>query len=156
MELEKAKKIADEIVSRLRPYCDAIAIAGSIRRKRPWVNDIDVVLIPNNQGQIIFQLMQMGGLFKLAGKKLLRYQMPEITVDIYLATSDTWATLLLIRTGSKAHNIRLAKLARARGLKLHADGTGLTRNGDRIAGDNEARIFQALGLRYLEPEERET
>jgi len=155
MELKEAQRIAEGIKSRLTPYCDAIAIAGSIRRKRPLVNDIDLVLIPNNQGQLVYQLMELGGAPKLAGNKLIRVEMPVITVDIYVATSYTWSTLLLIRTGSKAHNIRLAKLAKRLGLKLHADGTGLTRNGDRIAGDTEASIYRALGLRYLEPEERE-
>ena len=155
MELLKAQTIAEGIKSQLAPYCERIEIAGSIRRQRPEVKDIDLVLIPNNQGQLIYQLMQMMGAPKLAGNKLIRCQMPAIAVDIYVATPETWASLLLIKTGSAKHNIKLASLAKAKGLKLHADGTGVTKNGDRIAGDTEESIFQALGLPYLPPEQRE-
>ncbi|MBN1366607.1 MAG: hypothetical protein JW967_01600 [Dehalococcoidales bacterium] len=83
------------------------------------------------------------------------------SVDFYIATPETWATLLLIRTGSREHNIKLCSLARQKGMKLHADGSGLFRVSllesepdERIAGDTEDSIFKALGLPYQEPEER--
>jgi len=91
----------------------------------------------------------------------MRCQLPGILIDVYIAAPTTWATLLLIRTGSKAHNIRLCSRARDRGMKLHADGSGLFRLADcedtevRVAGDTEESIFAALGLPYYRPEERE-
>jgi len=154
-ELAKAEAIAQGIVDRLERYCWRIEIAGSIRRKRPLVHDIDLVAILNNQNQVVGQLMNMGGSLKLAGEKLIRLQLPEIQVDLYIATRETWATLLLIRTGSTAHNKKLCTLAIHKGMKLHADGSGLTRDGDRIAGDTEESIFHALGLEYVPPERRE-
>ena len=100
MELLKAQTLAEALKNQLKPYCERIEIAGSIRRKRPLVKDIDLVLIPSNQGRFIFILWQMLGAPKLAGKRLIRCQMPDITLDIYVATPESWATLLLIRTGS--------------------------------------------------------
>ena len=154
-ELAKAEAIAQGIVDRLKPYSDRIEIAGSIRRKRSLVHDIDLVLIPFYQNQLVQELMAMGGSLKLAGEKLIRLQLPEIQVDLYIATRETWATLLLIRTGSTAHNRKLCTMAIYRGMKLHADGSGLTRDGERIAGDTEESIFHALGLEYVPPERRE-
>ena len=48
MELEKARAIASEVVKRLSPYCQRIEVAGSVRRKKAQVNDIDLVLIPSD------------------------------------------------------------------------------------------------------------
>ncbi len=167
MELEKAQLLAEPIVQRLKPHCSKIVVAGSIRRKRPFVHDIDLVCIPSSQGQFIAEVQSMGKV-ELAGKKLVRCQTGEIMLDIYIAAPETWATLLLIRTGSKRHNIMLCALAKRQGMILHADGTGLFRPGasaiygppalgadERIAGDTEASIFEALGLAYVPPEGRE-
>ena len=49
MELEKAKVIANIVVKALEPFCDKIEIVGSIRRQKPTVKDIDLVLIPRDQ-----------------------------------------------------------------------------------------------------------
>jgi DNA polymerase (family 10) len=167
MQLEKARAIADEIVSQLKPFCSKIEIAGSIRRRKSIVKDIDLVCIPSQTGQFICALQKMG-LIKMGGKKLIRvelqYGYPEgLMLDIYIATAETWATLLLIRTGSTAHNIKLCRLALQKGLKLHADGSGLFKieaqgcEGKEVlvANESEEQIFTALGLPYVSPEGRE-
>lgn len=164
MNLEMASSIAGLIVEKLKPYCEKIEIAGSIRRKKGWVHDIDIVAVPSNQGHFAYALQQIGKI-KMGGHKLIRCEMPEgLSIDVYVATPETWATLLLIWTGSKKHNIMLCKEASRQGKKLHADGSGLfslhaegceTMRERRIAGDTEESIFQALGMRYKKPEERE-
>ena len=52
MDLGEAQKIANEVVNQLSPYCDKVEIAGSIRRQKPTVNDIDIVLIPRDLGNL--------------------------------------------------------------------------------------------------------
>ncbi|GAI97127.1 unnamed protein product, partial [marine sediment metagenome] len=100
------------------------------------------------------ELTKMGQL-KMSGAKILRLMVGSIGVDIYVADEHTWATLLLIRTGSAGNNIRLSTLAKKRGWHLAASGDGLfDENGQRIAGDTEESIYQALGLHYREPKER--
>ena len=154
MELEFAKKLAAELIAELTPVTTRIEVAGSIRRQRPAVRDIDLVLIPKNQGLLDNKLRELGCQF--GGPKIRRLVYKGALVDIYIATPETWATLLLIRTGSTRHNVYLCKRARAKGWQLKADGQGLLdARGNRIAGDSEESIFQALELHYVPPEERE-
>jgi len=154
MELERAQKIAEGIVGGLEQYCERIEVAGSVRRGKPTVRDIDLVVIPRDRDALDHRLMQLGKL-KMAGLKIVRVRMEEITLDVYYATPETWATLLLIRTGSAENNIRLATLAKKKGWHLAAAGDGLfNEKGERIAGDSEESIFEALGLPYQAPEER--
>ena len=154
MELGKAKVIANIVVKALEPYCDRIEIAGSIRRQKPMVKDIDLVLIARDRWNLDLALMRMGN-YKMSGKKITRVEMDAIPLDVYFATPETFATLLLIRTGSKENNIRLCSLAKKRGWHLAASGDGLfNQNWERIAGDTELSIYNALGLPYQRPEER--
>lgn len=82
--------------------------------------------------------------------------MKDIDLDVYFATEEIWATLLLIRTGSKKSNIRLATAAKRKDWRLAASGDGLfNEDNERIAGDTEQSIFEALGIHYLEPWERD-
>lgn len=154
MELERAQKIADEVVKRLSPYCRRIEIAGSIRRRKATVNDIDLVLIPSDLWNLQHEIMGLGQV-KMSGTKIMRVTVNSAQVDIYVASEETWATLLLIRTGSKENNIRLATLAKRKGWHLAASGDGLfNENGQRIAGDSEESIYEALNLPWQRPEER--
>ena len=153
MKLERARSIADEVIKRLSPYCQRIGVAGSVRRQKPMVNDIDLVLIPNDLWSLHGELMKLGQL-KMSGQKIMRVMIGNTQVDIYIADETTWATLLLIRTGSKDSNIRLCSLAKKKGWHLAASGDGLFNTGERIAGDTEESIYEALGLPYQEPWER--
>ncbi|KKM14593.1 hypothetical protein LCGC14_1704550 [marine sediment metagenome] len=162
MELAQAQKTADSAVERFRPSCTKIEVAGSVRRRRPFVNDIDIVLIPTDRYALDRVLMEMAVEFtgspklKIAGPKIARVLYRGIYLDIYYATAETFPTLLLIRTGSRRHNVSLAFRAKDKGWRLHASGDGLFDADDqRIAGDTEESIFETLGLPYKAPEKRE-
>jgi len=159
--LERACATAEAIIKRLEPYCKKkvdgtpyIQVVGSIRRRRPWVNDIDIVLVPSNLWDLHQEVKRLGEA-RAAGSKIMRVVVGDIQVDIYVAEPETWATLLLIRTGSAENNIRLCSRAKNMGWHLHADGSGLfNEKGEKIAGDTELSIYNALGLKYQRPEER--
>ena len=154
MELGRAKTIAEEVIKRLSPYCQRIEIAGSVRRNKPTVRDIDLVLIPSDPWNLSYEIMRLGT-SHMGGDKLKRVDYNGTQIDLYYADDKTWATLLLIRTGSKENNIRLATLAKKKGWHLAANGDGLfNEKGERIAGDSEQSIYEALGLAYREPWER--
>lgn len=154
MELEQAQKIADEVLRRLSPYCSRVEVAGSVRRRKPYPRDIDLVLIPSDPWNLSHEIAGLGPV-SLKGDKLKRVNYNGVQVDIYYSTPETWATLLLIRTGSAENNIRLASLAKKRGWHLAASGDGLfNERGERIAGDTERSIYDALGVPWQEPEER--
>jgi DNA polymerase (family 10) len=156
MELATGIVLSNEVVGRLKPYCkpNRIVVVGSIRRKKPTVHDIDIVLIPSDGWNLLSEIKKLGYLSKNGPKlKTVRYKYAQ--VDLYIGTEEIWATLLLIRTGSAENNIRLCSLAKSKGWKLEADGDGLfDESGRRLAGDTEESIYQALGLPYQKPEQR--
>ncbi|MBA7693801.1 hypothetical protein ES703_102390 [subsurface metagenome] len=82
MELERAQRTAEAVVKRLSPYCkkDKIAVAGSVRRKKPQVRDIDLVLIPNDLWDFHAELTKLGSL-KMSGKKIMRVMRSDIQVS---------------------------------------------------------------------------
>ena len=155
--------IANDLKSKLEPHCepDRCMIVGSLRRECAIVHDIDIVLSPLPGQLLPFQSMQLAyimgeGWQYLKGKeKIINGLYWDIPVDLYFATQEQWWTLVVIRTGSKEHNIKLCSRAKARGMKLHADGSGIEReDGTYLVPDGEEDIFGILGLAYLEPKDR--
>lgn len=141
-------------INRLKPHCKEIEVVGSIRRQKPEVRDIDFVLIPSNAGQLSQEIDRLGPPI-MDGEKLRRINYNGTQVDIYYATPQTWATLLLIRTGSKENNIRLCSRARRLGMKLKANGDGIIgKDGQLIPIESEKQIYDILKLPYQEPWER--
>lgn len=156
MDLVPASKIADEVMERLAPSCSRKLVVGSIRRQKPRVKDVDIVVIPRNQGQLAVALRDLGQKIK-AGPLIYSCTFKGIQIDVYIATEQTWVTLVLIRTGSKEHNIKMCQQAQKQGLKLHANGSGLTLANGEPWGEvpqSEKDIFAALELPYLEPKDR--
>jgi DNA polymerase (family 10) len=165
MKLEEAEQLANQIVQSIKHLCDPehIMVVGSIRRRRPEVKDIDIVLIPQNwMWNTIIQTLKTNWKAEVieAGQELARLKFPTRTtsepvqVDIYQARPETWGVLLLIRTGSIEHNIKLCSRARAMNMMLSAK-KGVIKNGKVIASRTEEEIFQALGMSFVEPEKRE-
>ena len=159
MKLQEAKTIAQTVKKVLTPYCDRIEIAGSIRRGKPIVHDINIVLIEKPESALIIPPSLLATIVAITlngGKiKRLHYGDADINIDIYTATPASWSTLLLIRTGSKENNIRLAIAAKRKGWQLKANGDGLFNNhGDRITGDTEQSIYQVLDIPYQKPYDR--
>lgn len=166
LPLGSAKLIAFSIVEQLKNYCEKIEVVGSIRRKRPYVGDIDIVLIPHhgcmdNIKDICLGFHPIFGDFDAPkwGERMASFIYKENTgVDLYFADAYSWPYIKLIRTGSAQHNIFLCSHAKSKGLYLAADGSGLFKTRlktDRVRVDEESDIFKELGLNWKEPEERE-
>jgi len=154
MRLRDAEALVTRVLAVVGPYCERVQVAGSVRRKRPEVHDIDIVLIPKplHLASIVKALDPEKAL--LQGPKLTRLLVEGVQVDLYVATPETWGAILLIRTGSPEHNIRLCSIARSRGMKLSA-ARGVIKEGRVVASRTEEEIFQALGIDYVPPENRE-
>ncbi|MGH9877425.1 MAG: hypothetical protein ACRD5H_07285 [Nitrososphaerales archaeon] len=154
MKLEQATKLAEDLKNYFQPISHRIEIAGSIRRKMAEVNDIDIVLIPDDWTDFELSVNSILKNVTLNGKKIKRGLYKDVIVDLYIADKDTFDTLLFIRTGSAEHNIRLTTLAKKKGWKLHASGLGLTNEKNEIIARTETEIFDKLVIPYLPPEER--
>lgn len=171
MNLARAQSIAEKIRSELAGFCTRVEIAGSIRRRRPQVNDIDLVLEPRpGQVETIKARCEARCTRVTDGDKISiwRLRLPDneiIQLDLYFTeprTSDLFNTtpanfgsVLLCRTGSKEHNIfmveQAAKLGRCwRPMLGVFDDSGLC-----LASETEEEIFQALNLDFIPPERRE-
>jgi DNA polymerase/3'-5' exonuclease PolX len=172
-----ALDIANGFINQISAACERIEIVGSIRRQKIAVNDIDLLLIPRfiqmddetlfgdpyQENQLDKQLSQLCQRYDLAldsnGSKIKRFLKTvdgdTIPIDLYIATEQTWWTLLLIRTGSRNHNIKLARRAMELNMHLKADGSGLLTPVGSLSIHSEEEIFQLLKLEYRLPEERE-
>ncbi|GAH36680.1 unnamed protein product, partial [marine sediment metagenome] len=73
MELERARVIANIVVKAIAPYCQKIEVAGSIRRRKPIVKDIDLVVIARDRWNLDLALMRMGN-YKMSGMKIARVE----------------------------------------------------------------------------------
>ncbi len=155
MKLKEAIEASERFIPLIHPACDRIQVTGSIRRGKAEVKDVDLVGIENtdglaNLGQIITTL----GEVHMNGAKIKRLTWLGVNIDIYITTPEDFATMLLIRTGSKENNVRLCM--RARDLGMHLAGAGLfNAQSQRIGGDTEESIYAALDLPYQEPKDRE-
>lgn len=171
MKLEKARAIAGELKELLAPACEKIEIAGSIRRRKPEVGDIELLCIPRFEEGIdllertlgYFMLRQVfdyrrdkrGRITYGPQNKLLVHKPSGIGVDIFSTTEGCWAVAMVVRTGGKATNIEISTRAKERGLRFHAYGRGFTRaDSSELVCRSEQDVFRAVGLRYLEPWER--
>ena len=84
-----------------------------------------------------------------------RFSFPSgLQGDVYRARPETWGVILLIRTGSKEHNVKLCTLARSKGLMLSAS-QGVIENHNIVACRTEEGIFSALSMKFVEPKDRE-
>jgi DNA polymerase (family 10) len=178
MELKEAKFLAATVCNVLEPFCERVAIAGSIRRGKAEVNDIDIVALPKAvdlpgglcgivkvdpstvwKNLVPKALLKWGLKMEASGQELLRLNFPltHLQVDVYRARAETWGVILLVRTGSKEHNVKLCTLARSKGLKLSAAEGVVSQDGfgQIIASKTEEEIFAALGLAFVEPKDRE-
>ena len=162
--------VARRIIEELRPASHCIEIAGSLRRGSATVHDIDIVLMPQRPSdyfalgdelpldQILRHLVERGSLTEVRGKEKIKCFLAAktgIPVDLYIATPETWTTLLLIRTGSKEHNIKLAQRARELGMKLRASGDGIEGGSGRLLRvSTEEELFSILQVPYIPAEGR--
>src|ERR1035437_601929 len=157
-----AHAVADKLAAELVSTTAQIEIAGSLRRKKPFVHDIDMVVLPSGDGSAfkvaLETLMQRGSLTQIRdGDKIKVFMAAKtgIPIDIYIASRETFATLLLIRTGSKEHNIKLALRARELRMKLRASGDGIEdAEGAVLRIGSEEEIFRLLDMPFAAPEQR--
>lgn len=163
ISLVRAKDRAKEFCDWIQSYCSKFMVVGSIRRQRPEVNDVDIVAIPNLGGAVSIlewakspRGADAGVRLLKVGKTGMQFIFQGVQVDLYLATPETWWTLVIIRTGSASHNVKMCIEAKNKGWVLHVDGRGLyDGHNRRIEFNSEEEFFEKLGLPYKFPEERE-
>jgi DNA polymerase/3'-5' exonuclease PolX len=161
LDLEEAGKLAEAIKAAVKAHCSKIEVAGSIRRQKPTVHDIDFVVVSKSDSdwqRINDVLRRLKAKPNCSGNQLIKAYLPcqngLFQVDFYRAKPETFGIHLLIRTGSAQHNMWLAGYAISKGMRLKYS-EGLIKDAVTIAGEDEKGVFSALGLPCPLPAERE-
>ena len=161
LDLKEAENLANQVKAAVEAQCDKIEVAGSIRRQKTKVHDIDFVVVAKNDAEwqkISEKLKHLKAKPNCQGNSVIKafvpYQNGLFQVDFYRAKSSTFGIHLLVRTGSADHNVWLAGYAISKGMRIRYS-EGLIKEGSVIAGETEKDVFEALGLPYPLPSERE-
>ena len=157
LPLEKVLPIAEDIKQKLAslPEVKKVEIAGSIRRKKETVGDIDILVVSDNPNKVADFFVTLPQIVDVYGKgktKLSGRLDIGIDIDLRIVSEDSFGAALQYFTGSQVHNIKLRSLARKKGYKLSE--YGLFKGNEKIAGKTEEEIYEKLGVRYIEPEKR--
>lgn len=179
-----ALKVATEIYEKLLPFVERCKIAGSLRRRKPFVSDIEVLFIPKiviNQSSLFGDQPETvdlaheelwkwvmehylerrrsvdGGLAAWGPlNKLAIHVASGVPVDFFTANESNWWNLLVCRTGSKASNLRITMAANKRGWTWQPYENGFRKIGskERHVTTSEADVFNFVGLTHVAPEFR--
>jgi DNA polymerase (family 10) len=138
------------------PGARKVTVAGSCRRMRETVGDLDVLVAAAVGGPVTERLLAYDEVKSVLARGQTRSSVTlksGLQVDLRVVPPESYGAALHYFTGSKAHNIAIRRLGQARGLKINE--YGVFRGTRRIAGDTEESVYRAVGLPYIEPELRE-
>lgn len=165
MPLKEARTLAETIASAISKHCVRLDIAGSIRRQTATCGDIDLVCLPlpGARQRILDRCLAKSALIKNGDQYAVLRLANGFQLDLWFAHAgvddmfapepSNYGVLLLARTGSADFNTWVATKAKARGLHFHPH-KGVLHGSRIIASVNEADVFEAIGIRFVAPEDR--
>jgi len=159
--LREATEIANEIIEYMKkgPKIKEISPAGSLRRKKETIGDIDTIVAAKDGEKIIQHFCNFPGTSNVIAsgttKGSILIESPEGSrqVDLRVVAPAEFGSALQYFTGSKEHNIKIRNIAKQKGLKISE--YGVFRDDKKIAGKKEEEVYEILGLRWIPPELRE-
>ena len=157
-KLPVAEEIAEALIEYLQKAkgVKEIQIAGSFRRRKETVKDLDILVTCRQGSKIMEHFVSYEDVRKIVSKGTTRSTVllrTNFQVDLRLVPQKSFGAAMVYFTGSKEHNIAIRKIAIQKEFKLNEYGVF---NGDKqVAGKTESEVYKKLGLRYIEPELRE-
>ncbi len=158
LRLADAEQVARPLVAYLRGIDGVkdVEVAGSFRRRRETVGDLDVLVSAVRGARVMEQVVRYADVAEVqaqGGTRATLRLRTGLQVDVRVVPVAAFGSALHYFTGSKAHNIAVRRMAMARGLKLNE--YGIFRGERRVGGRTEAEVFAAVGLPVIPPELRE-
>jgi DNA polymerase (family 10) len=158
MNLGVAFPIAKRIVEALREKAGSKKIewAGSLRRMRENIGDIDILATGPNKEKIVHTFTHLPEVKEVLASGETKASViveGSIQIDLRVVEEDSYGAALQYFTGSKAHNIHLRGIAKAKGIKINE--YGVFKGEKKIGGKEEKDVYRALGMDWIEPELRE-
>lgn len=156
--LSTAEQVVAPLLHHLRQAegVSQVAAAGSYRRRRETVGDLDIVVAAQPARPVMQQFLGYEDVTEIVAQGQTRSTVKlrnGLQVDLRVVPETSFGAALCYFTGSKAHNIALRQIALDNGLKLNE--YGLFKSNRRLAGTTEAELYQRLGLTMIPPELRE-
>lgn len=163
LSLPVATAIIEEIVAALRStkLCEKIEVAGSFRRKRETVGDIDILATSKKPDEVIdffCNLPLVDTITARGPSKATGFLRAGLDCDLRVVDPKSFGAALLYFTGSKDHNVHVRRLGNKKNLTLSEYGLykGSAENkGKLVAAETEEEVYKAIGLTYVPPELRE-
>ncbi|MEM4648220.1 MAG: DNA polymerase/3'-5' exonuclease PolX [Candidatus Pacearchaeota archaeon] len=151
--------IVESLVNYLKEHPDIkeVVPAGSYRRRKETVGDIDILAISKNPEKVMdyfASFPEVEHIYAKGPTKTMVRLKIGLDVDLRVVEKESFGAALAYFTGSKDHNIQMRELAIKKGWKLNEYGL-FDKNGKRIAGETEEEIYEKLGLQWIPPELRE-
>jgi DNA polymerase/3'-5' exonuclease PolX len=137
-------------------FVEQLVLAGSLRRRRETVGDLDLLATSKEPARVLANFTCLPGVLEVRSHgdtKSTVLHAPGIQVDLQVVDPASFGAALQYFTGSKDHNVHLRTIARDRGLKVNE--YGVFRESERVAGTTEEEVYAALGLPFIPPEIRE-
>jgi len=154
--LPAAQALVDEL--KKRANVNRIEIAGSIRRRRETIRDIDLVAtapVPASVMEAFVALPQVTNIMMRGATRSSVMIDEGVQVDLRVVDPGSFGAALAYLTGSKQHNVRLREMAVKRGLRINEYGVYREDGVERLGGENEEDIYRLLDLPFIAPELRE-
>jgi DNA polymerase (family 10) len=151
---EDAILVANELLNRISDYCDRYDVAGSIRQGKEMVGDVDIVIIPKSPVDEFIQKIKETIDFEYGGTKKLFGMFMGRPVNIFITTPDSYGACLYQSTGPAMYNVFVRQIAKKKGLKLNEYGLFNRDTNEKVAGESEESIFEALGWDFKQPTDR--
>ena len=159
--LNFAAETAAELEAHLQELSsvEAVAHAGSLRRARETVGDLDLLAVTAKPDEVLEKFVQHPKVTEVLGKgenkASVRVGVEGFQVDLRALPKQSYGAALQYFTGSKNHNVSLRTRALKMGFSLNEYGLFKLNTDDRVAGETEEEIYNALGLAWIPPELRE-
>ncbi len=135
---------------------DKITVAGSYRRRKETVGDLDILVTCEHGGPVMDRFTSYEEVDRVISKGDTRSSVSlrsGIQVDLRVLADESYGAAMHYFTGSKAHNVAVRQIAQKKKLKINE--YGVFKGNRRVAGKTEEEVFEQVGLPYIEPELRE-
>ena len=158
MTLAQAIEVGEEFIRPLKKLSETknISVAGSLRRRKETVRDIDILVLSDKPRKIMDAFVNLPLVREIQARGETKSSVRtkgDIQVDCRVVEERSFGAALMYFTGSKNFNIKLRQIAIRKGLKVNE--YGIYKNDKFICGKTEEEIFKYLGLSYITPELRE-
>ncbi len=157
--LGKAWLFAQELIKILSqvPGVEKVALAGSLRRMRATVGDLDLLAASSNSGPVMQAFVEHPNVIRILSQGEVKSSVEyshNLRAQLWVHPPERFGTALQYATGSKEHNVRLREIAQKQGLSL-SDQSFQKSDGTEILCATEEEVYQTLGLPWIAPELRE-